>query len=88
MIRAKILVTLQRFHGQVKTKVTMSKLNVLVELVKNNMNPNDIKITGHWGHEPIWRYKTPEEKLQDTKIKPEEAMTYLALLADKDNNHI
>ena len=49
---------------------------------------NDIKITGNWDGEPIWRNKTPEEKLEDAHIKPEEAMTYLALLADKDNNKI
>jgi hypothetical protein len=49
------------------------------------MNLDEIKITGYWGNEPIWRYKTPEEKLEDNKIKSEEAMVYLALLANKDN---
>lgn len=57
-------------------------------MIANNMNPNDIKITGYWGSEPIWRYKTPEEKLEDNNMKAPEAMTYLALLANKDNNKL
>lgn len=46
------------------------------------MNTNNIKITGQWGNEPIWRPKTPEEKLEDVGIKAKEVMTYLALLGN------
>lgn len=52
------------------------------------IDSNDVKINGYWHGEPIWRKKTPEEKLEDAKIKSEEAMTYLALLANKENNNI
>lgn len=51
------------------------------------MNPDLIKVNGWWDGELIWRFKTPEEKLEDAKIKSEEAMVYLALLANKDNNN-
>lgn len=47
----------------------------------------EIKILGNWDGELIWRNKTPEEKLEDEGIDPKEAMTYLALLANKDNKH-
>jgi len=56
------------------------------------------KITGHWNNEPIWREFTPEERLEKeqknlknnfkTPLKKKELMTYLALLANKDNRHI
>lgn len=36
-------------------------------------------ITGWWGGQPIWREKTPEEKLQEAKIKVDEANLYIAL---------
>jgi hypothetical protein len=49
---------------------------------------NDIIILGEWDGKPIWRKKTPEEKLEDAGINPEEAMFYLSLLANKDNNNL
>ena len=55
---------------------------------------SDKKITGYWGNEPIWREFTPEERLEENQqhqkypLKKEEVMTYLALLANRDNRHI
>lgn len=46
------------------------------------------KITGWWGNEPIWREKTPEEKLEEVGIDSSQAMTHLALLANKDNSRL
>lgn len=45
------------------------------------------KITGWWGNEPIWRDKTPEEKIEEVGISSNEAMVYLSLLANKDNKN-
>lgn len=45
------------------------------------------KITGRWGNEPIWREKTPEEKIEEVGISSNEAMVYLSLLANKDNKN-
>lgn len=45
------------------------------------------KITGRWGNEPIWREKTPEEKIEEVGISPNEVMVYLSLLANKDNKN-
>lgn len=45
------------------------------------------KITGWWGNKPIWRDKTPEEKIEEVGISPNEAMVYLALLANKNNKN-
>ena len=49
---------------------------------------NNIKITGYWDGKPIWREKTPEEKLEEVGIDSNQAMTHLALLANKDNNKL
>jgi len=46
------------------------------------------KITGWWGNEPIWRDKTPEEKIEEVGISSNEAMVYLSLLANKNNSRI
>lgn len=62
----------------------MSKLKD--SMLSENENPK-IKITGEWDGQKIWRNKTPEEKLEDVKIKSEEAMTYLALLTNKENKY-
>ena len=48
---------------------------------------NNVKITGWWDGQPIWRYKTSEEKIEEVGIKPSEVMMYLALLANKDNKN-
>lgn len=48
---------------------------------------NKIKITGEWDGQPIWREKTPEEKLEEVGIDSSQAMTHLALLANKDNKN-
>jgi hypothetical protein len=45
------------------------------------------KITGWWGNEPIWRDKTPEEKIEEVGISPNEVMVYLSLLANKNNKN-
>lgn len=49
---------------------------------------NNIKIVGEWDGQPIWRNKTPEEKIEEVGIKASEVMTYLALLANKENKKI
>lgn len=56
-------------------------------MIIGNMK-NNIVIQGEWDGELIWRYKTPEEKLEDAKINPNEAMIYLSLLANNENKHI
>lgn len=33
-----------------------------------NMLPPDAVIVGYWDGEPIWRHKTPEEKLAEAGI--------------------
>jgi len=38
----------------------------------------DKVINGYWNGEPIWRAKTPEEKLQEAGIKPEVANLFIA----------
>lgn len=48
---------------------------------------NNVKITGWWNGQPIWRYKTPEEKIEEVGIDSSQTMTYLALLANKDNKN-
>lgn len=40
---------------------------------------NNKVITGWWGNEPIWRWKTPEERLQEENIKPEVANLFISL---------
>lgn len=58
------------------------------------INLSDKVVTGYWGAEPIWREKTAEERLEENQkhlkvpLRKEEVMTYLALLANKDNNNI
>lgn len=49
---------------------------------------NNIKITGYWNGQPIWREKTPEEKLEEVGIDSSQAMTYLVLLANKNNSKL
>ena len=49
---------------------------------------NNIKITGEWDGKPIWREKTPEETIEEVGIDSSQAMTYLALLANKDNSRL
>lgn len=49
---------------------------------------NNIKITGYWDGQPIWRDKTPEEKLEEVGIDSSQAMTHLALLANKNNSKL
>jgi len=44
----------------------------------NKMN-KDIIILGDWHGTPIWRKKTPEEKLRDADIEVEDANLYIAL---------
>lgn len=36
-------------------------------------------LLGWWGHEPIWRWKTAEETLEENKIKPEVANLFIAV---------
>ncbi len=35
--------------------------------------------TGYWQGEPIWRQKTAEERLRETKIDPKVAKLYIAI---------
>ncbi len=35
----------------------------------HNIDPNNVIVTGHWGGEPIWRFKTPEEMAKG-KLSP------------------
>lgn len=46
--------------------------------------PPDAVITGSWGDEPIWRYKTPEERLIGTGISKETADLGIALLGNRN----
>ncbi len=43
------------------------------------MNNNDIVIITWWDGQPVWRYKTAEEKLSEGKIEKEVANLYIAL---------
>lgn len=43
------------------------------------MHNKNIVITGYWDNQPIWRFKTPEEKLVDENIKPETGKLFIAL---------
>jgi hypothetical protein len=36
--------------------------------MKNNNIGRKVVIQGYWGHEPIWREQTPEEKLREANI--------------------
>lgn len=47
------------------------------------MNKDNIKITGEWDGEPIWREKTPEEKLQEVNVSELEALASLAVTQPK-----
>lgn len=82
--------------------MNMMTLNGITNL-RNNMRDKFIdlskkKITGHFDGKPIWRDKTPEERLEDeqkllkngfrTPMKKNELMVYLALLGNKDNRHL
>lgn len=40
----------------------------------------DKVITGWWNGEPIWRWKTAEERLADEKITPEVANLFISLV--------
>lgn len=43
------------------------------------MNKEDKVIITWWDGEPVWRYKTDEEKLSEGNIKKEVANLYIAL---------
>lgn len=40
------------------------------------MNNSEIIITGYWGNEPIWRYKTAGEKLLELIAENKKAKEY------------
>lgn len=52
------------------------------------MNKQNIIITGELDGQPIWREKTPEEKLEEAGIDSSQAIIYLSLLANKNNNKL
>lgn len=39
----------------------------------------DIVITGYWDGQPIWRHKTPEEKLEEVSMKESVANLFIIL---------
>lgn len=47
----------------------------------------DRVITGHWGKEPIWRERTPEEKLIVHRMKPEPCMIFVRRQENKTDQH-
>lgn len=55
----------------------MPNVGTIANVLKTMNNLSDKKITGWWGGEPIWREKTPQEKLEENKIDVEVANLYI-----------
>lgn len=59
--------------------------------MRRNINKNDVVIMGDWNGQPIWREKTPGEKLayklRDTKLFKGEPSNKLKHNEQRTNNH-